>query len=47
MDKRFLSWSDIDRAINKLVASIVNSEIEIVLSVFLLKMLQKQWFSSK
>lgn len=29
MDKRFLSWSDIDRAINKLVASIVNSEIEI------------------
>jgi hypoxanthine phosphoribosyltransferase len=29
MDKRFLSWNDIERAINKIVASINSSEIKI------------------
>ena len=29
MDKRFLSWNDIDKAINKIVATINNSEIKI------------------
>ena len=29
MDRRFLTWDDIDRAINKIVANISNSEIKI------------------
>lgn len=29
MDKRYLSWDDIDRAINRIVASIHSSEIEL------------------
>ena len=29
MDKRYLSWNDIDRAINRLVASINSSEIKL------------------
>jgi hypoxanthine phosphoribosyltransferase len=29
MDKRFLSWNDVDRAINRLVASINNSGVKL------------------
>lgn len=29
MDRRFLNWNDVDRAINRIVASIDNSEIKI------------------
>ena len=29
MDKRFIDWKDVDRAINRIIASINNSEIKI------------------